>query len=70
MKKAQERDLPQAEQAKKNAPQQKADQRWKDMQDTQTKIFEIQKDVTANKARTQGKAPNKWNEAYQGIGGH
>jgi hypothetical protein len=59
--KAQERDLQQAEQARKNAPQEKPD-RWKTTQNTQTKIFEIQKDVTANKARTQDKVPRKADE--------
>lgn len=37
-------------------------ERWKMLQDTQTKIFEIQQDVTANKAMTQDKAYKKWNE--------
>lgn len=37
-------------------------ERWKIMQDTQTKIFEIQQDVTVNKARTQDKAWQKWDE--------
>ena len=37
-------------------------QRWKILQDTQTKIFEIQQDVTVNKARTQDKMFNKWDE--------
>ena len=34
--------------------------RWKILQDTQTKIFEIQQDVTVNKAKTQDKMFNKW----------
>jgi hypothetical protein len=37
-------------------------ERWKILQDTQTKIFEIQQDVTVNKARTQDKMYNKWDE--------
>jgi len=37
-------------------------ERWKIAQDTQTKIFEIQQDVTANKAQTQDKAYKKWDE--------
>ncbi|MBM3461345.1 MAG: hypothetical protein FJX76_04515 [Armatimonadetes bacterium] len=37
-------------------------ERWKILQDTQTKIFEIQQDVTVNKARTQDKMFNKWDE--------
>lgn len=36
--------------------------RWKILQDTQTKIFEIQQDVTQNKASTQDKAFKKWDE--------
>ncbi|MFP4496709.1 MAG: hypothetical protein ACLFQV_00755 [Vulcanimicrobiota bacterium] len=36
--------------------------RWQIMQDTQTKIFEIQQDVTVHKAKTQDKMFNKWNE--------
>ena len=34
-------------------------ERWKILQDTQTKIFEIQQDVTVNKAKTQDKMFNK-----------
>ncbi len=37
-------------------------ERWKILQDTQTKIFEIQQDVTVNKAKTQDKMYNKWDE--------
>lgn len=36
--------------------------RWQIQQDTQTKIFEIQQDVTVNKAKTQDKMFNKWDE--------
>jgi len=36
--------------------------RWQIMQDTQTKIFEIQQDVTVNKAKTQDKMFNKWDQ--------
>jgi hypothetical protein len=37
-------------------------ERWKILQDTQTKIFEIQQDVTVNKAKTTDKMFNKWDE--------
>ncbi len=37
-------------------------ERWKILQDTQTKVFEIQQDVTVNKAKTQDKMYNKWDE--------
>jgi hypothetical protein len=36
--------------------------RWKILQDTQTKLFEVQQDVTSNKAKTQDKAYNKWDQ--------
>jgi len=36
--------------------------RWQIMQDTQTKIFEIQQETTVNKAKTQDKMFNKWDE--------
>ena len=36
--------------------------RWKILQDTQTKIFEIQQDVTVNRAKTQDKMFGKWDE--------
>jgi hypothetical protein len=36
--------------------------RWQIQQDTQTKIFEIQQDVTVNKAKTQDKMFQKWDE--------
>ncbi len=38
--------------------QKQAAQRWKIMQDVQTKVFEITQDVTVNKAKTQDKAFN------------
>ena len=41
-------------------------QRWKILQDTQTKIFEIQQDVTVNKAKTQDKLFDKWDEYIRG----
>lgn len=41
-------------------------ERWKILQDTQTKIFEIQQDVTVNKARTQDRAYKKWDEYIRG----
>ena len=37
-------------------------ERWKILQDTQTKIFEVQQEVTVNKAKTQDKMFNKWDE--------
>lgn len=37
-------------------------ERWKILEETQTKIFEIQQDVTANQAKTQDKAYKKWDE--------
>ncbi len=40
--------------------------RWKILQDTQTKIFEIQQDVTVNRARTQDKMFGKWDEYIRG----
>ena len=43
-----------------NAQKQRAE-RWKIMQETQTKIFEITQDITANKARTQDKMFQQWN---------
>lgn len=41
-------------------------ERWKILQDTQTKIFEIQQDVTVNKAKTTDKMFNKWDEYIRG----
>ncbi|MGM9998211.1 MAG: hypothetical protein ACI38Q_02265 [Candidatus Bruticola sp.] len=41
-------------------------QRWKILQDTQTKIFEIQQDVTVNRAKTQDKMFGKWDEYIRG----
>ncbi|MCL5036184.1 MAG: hypothetical protein M1269_03600 [Chloroflexi bacterium] len=41
-------------------------QRWQILQDTQTKIFEIQQDVTVNKAKTQDKMFQKWDEYIRG----
>jgi hypothetical protein len=38
------------------------DQRWKLQQELQNKIFEIQQDVTTNRAQTQDKAARKWDE--------
>ena len=40
--------------------------RWKILQDTQTKIFEIQQDVTVNRAKTQDKMFGKWDEYIRG----
>ncbi len=36
--------------------------RWQIMQDTQTKIFEIQQDVAVNKAKTGDKMFMKWDQ--------
>ncbi|MCE1245108.1 MAG: hypothetical protein LWY06_00520 [Firmicutes bacterium] len=45
------------------ADQQKQQARkWQIMQDTQNKIFEIQQDVTVNKAKTGDKMFGKWDE--------
>lgn len=41
-------------------------QRWQILQDTQTKVFEIQQDVTVNKAKTQDKMFQKWDEYIRG----
>ncbi|MGM9998212.1 MAG: hypothetical protein ACI38Q_02270 [Candidatus Bruticola sp.] len=41
-------------------------QRWQILQDTQTKIFEIQQDVTVNRAKTQDKMFGKWDEYIRG----
>ncbi len=40
--------------------QKSAMERWKIANDTQTKIFEIQQEVTVNRAKTQDKMFNKW----------
>lgn len=40
--------------------------KWKILQDTQTKIFEIQQDVTLNRAKTQDKLFNKWDDYIKG----
>lgn len=37
-------------------------ERWKILQDTQTKIFEIQQEVTVNRAKVQDKMFGKWDE--------
>lgn len=36
--------------------------RWQIMQDTQTKIFEIQQDVNVHKAKTSDKMFGKWDQ--------
>jgi hypothetical protein len=41
-------------------------ERWKILQDTQTQIFSIQQDVTANKAQTQDPAYKKWDKYIRG----
>jgi len=40
--------------------------KWKVLQDTQTKIYEIQQDVTLNRAKVQDKMYNKWDEYISG----
>ncbi len=40
--------------------------KWKILQDTQTKIYEIQQDVTLNRAKTQDKMFNKSDEYIRG----
>lgn len=42
--------------------QKNAMNRWKIMQDLQTKIFEIMSDCTVNKAKTNDKMFGKWDE--------
>ena len=37
-------------------------ERWKILRETQTKVFEIQQDVTVNQAKAQDKAFNKWSD--------
>ena len=37
-------------------------ERWKILSDTQTKIFEMQQEVTLNRAKTQDKLFNKWDD--------
>jgi RHS repeat-associated protein len=38
------------------------EERWRILRETQTEIFEIMQDVTINKAKTQDKMFNKWDE--------
>ena len=38
---------------------------WKIQQDTQNKVYEIQQTVTVDKAKTQDKMFNKWDEAIK-----
>lgn len=42
--------------------QKQAAERWKIMEDTQTKIFEIQNDVTVNKSKSSDKAGQRWGD--------
>jgi len=37
-------------------------ERWKILQDTQTKIFEIQQDITVNRSKTSDKLHQKWDQ--------
>lgn len=49
------------------AEQQKSEwNKWKILQDTQTKIYEIQQDVTLNRAKVQDKMFQKWDEFIKG----
>lgn len=48
--------------ASDSSPTDQQQERWKILQDTQTKIFETVQDVTCNKAKTQDKAYKKWDE--------
>ena len=41
-------------------------ERWKILQDTQTKVFEMQQEVTVNRAKSQDKLFNKWDEYIKG----
>lgn len=41
-------------------------ERWKIAQDTQTKIFEITQDVTVQRAKTQEKAFQHWDQYIRG----
>ncbi|MBM3461143.1 MAG: hypothetical protein FJX76_03480 [Armatimonadetes bacterium] len=41
-------------------------ERWKIMQDVQTKVFEMQQEVTVNRAKTQDKLFNKWDDYVKG----
>ena len=41
-------------------------ERWKILQDTQTKCFELQQDVTLNRAKVQDKLFNKWDDYIRG----
>ncbi|MDO5295086.1 MAG: hypothetical protein Q4F00_00375 [bacterium] len=40
--------------------------RWKILQDTQTKCFEMQQETTLNRAKTQDKLFNKWDDYIKG----
>jgi len=46
--------------------QKQQQQRWQIMTDTQTKIFEINQDVTQNIAKTQQNLFKKWDEYIRG----
>ena len=54
----------QAQIAAENQKQQM--ERWKLLQDTQTAIFEMQQEVTVNKAQVQDKACKKWDDYIRG----
>jgi len=40
--------------------------KWKILQDTQTKVYDIQQDVTLNRAKVQDKMFGKWDEFIRG----
>lgn len=42
--------------------QKRAQERWKILQETQTKIFELQQDITAHRARTGDIARRAWEQ--------
>ncbi|MHB2020774.1 MAG: hypothetical protein ACYCW6_27870 [Candidatus Xenobia bacterium] len=41
-------------------------QRWQILEDTQTKIQQLQQEVTVNRAKTQDKIHNKWDQYIRG----
>ena len=41
-------------------------QRWQILEDTQTKIQQIQQEVTVNRAKTQDKIHDKWDQYIRG----
>jgi hypothetical protein len=49
-----------------NGYQNYGSERWKQQQDTQTKIFDIQQDVTQSRSRTQDRDFNSYNPYIRG----